>query len=89
MKAIKAKSQPDAQAALSLLRSDILRAHTNSLSVEGALVILRRAGSAVDQGDWETAQARVLELKAAYEVERSNYLGLADLTFIPIYAGVL
>jgi predicted negative regulator of RcsB-dependent stress response len=66
MTAISAHSEPDAKAALAVLRSDVLQAQSNSLSVEGALVILRRAGSAVDQGNWDAARDRLVELQSTY-----------------------
>jgi hypothetical protein len=66
MKAIQAKSQPDAQAAFYLLRSDVMRMRTNTLDLQAALSILYIVSNAVDKEDWATAQHGALALQATY-----------------------
>jgi hypothetical protein len=66
VKAIQAKSQPDAQAAFYLLRSDVMRMRTNTLDVQAALAILYSVSNAVDKEDWTTAQGGALALQATY-----------------------
>jgi hypothetical protein len=66
MKAIQAKSQNDAQAAFYLLRSDVMRMHTNTLDLQAALATLYSVSNAVDKGDWATAERGALTLQANY-----------------------
>jgi hypothetical protein len=66
VKAIQAKSQPDAQAAFYLLRSDVMRMRTNTLDVQAALAILYSVSNAVDKEDWTTAEGGALVLQATY-----------------------
>jgi hypothetical protein len=66
MKAVQAKSKPDAQAAFYLLRSDVMRMRTNTLDQQAALAILYKVSNAVDKEDWATAQNGVLALAASY-----------------------
>jgi hypothetical protein len=66
MKAIQAKSQPDAQAAFYLLRSDVMRMRTNTLDLQAALSILYIVSNAVDKEDWATAQHGAVALQASY-----------------------
>jgi hypothetical protein len=66
MKAIQAKSQYDAQAAFYLLRSDVMRMHTNVVDLQAALAILYSVSNAVDKEDWATAQRGALTLQASY-----------------------
>jgi hypothetical protein len=64
--AIQAKSQPDAQAAFYLLRSDAMRMRTNTLHLQAALAILYSVSNAVDKEDWATAQRGADALHASY-----------------------
>jgi hypothetical protein len=66
MKAIQAKSQNDAQAAFYLLRSDVMRMHTNVVDLQAALAILYSVSNAVDKEDWATAERGALALQASY-----------------------
>jgi hypothetical protein len=66
MKAIQAKSKPDAQAAFYLLRSDVMRMRTNVVDLQAALAILYVVSNAVDKEDWATAQNGALALQASY-----------------------
>ena len=64
--AIEAKSKPDAQAALDLLRSDIQRMRTNSPTMMAALARVYGVTNAVDREDWGAARDGILELRASY-----------------------
>jgi hypothetical protein len=66
IKAVQAKSKPDAQAAFYLLRSDVMRMRTNTLELQSALAILYTVSNAVDKEDWTTAQRGALSLQASY-----------------------
>jgi len=60
------QNQHDAQAALYLLRSDVLRMATDSLTMRAALANLYGVTNAVDKEDWDKAHSRLLELKGNY-----------------------
>ena len=64
--AIEAKAKLDAQAAMYLLRSDVLRMRTNSLSMQAAAASLYGVSNAVDREDWGDALKLLQALKATY-----------------------
>ena len=70
--AIEAKNEHDAQAALYLLRSDILRMATDSLTMQAALANLYGVTNAVDKEDWDKAHSRLLGLKETTVVIELN-----------------
>jgi ABC-type uncharacterized transport system auxiliary subunit len=64
--AIDARAKADAQAALYLLRADVLRMRTNTAEMQLALSRLYRATNAVDKEDWATARNALDLLGASY-----------------------
>jgi hypothetical protein len=66
MKAVDEKDQNAAQAAFYLLRSDVMRMHTNVYSVQAALAVLYKVSNAIDKEDWATARNGALALQATY-----------------------
>ena len=66
MAAIDAKSKQDAQAALYLLRADVMRMRTNAVEMQVALARLYGVTNAVDKEDWPTARAGTQTLRASY-----------------------
>ena len=65
-KAIDAKSLHDAQAALYLLRTDVMRMRTNAVEMQIALAALYAVANAVDKEDWAAARAALQALGANY-----------------------
>ena len=65
-KAIDAKSRPDAQAALYLLRTDVMRMRTNAVEMQVALARLYGVANAVDKEDWNAARAALQTLATNY-----------------------
>ena len=65
-KAIDAKSKHDAQAALYLLRTDVMRMRTNTVEMQIALARLYGAANAVDKEDWAAARPALQTLRANY-----------------------
>jgi hypothetical protein len=65
-KAIDAKSKQDAQAALYLLRADVMRMRTNTLEMQLALARLYGVTNAVDKEDWTAARTALQTLQANY-----------------------
>ena len=63
--AIDARAKADAQAALYLLRTDILRMRTNTLEMQAALARVYAVTNAVDKEDWGTARKGVEALAAS------------------------
>ena len=66
LQAIDAKAKADAQAALYLLRADVLRMRTNTAEMQLALARLYRVSNAVDKEDWATARSALDVLGASY-----------------------
>ena len=66
VQAIDAKAKADAQAALYLLRADVLRMQTNTAEMQLALARLYRVSNAVDKEDWATARNGLDVLAASY-----------------------
>ena len=66
LQAIDAKAKADAQAALYLLRTDVLRMRTNTAEMQLALSRLYRVTNAVDKEDWATARNALDALGASY-----------------------
>ena len=66
LQAIDAKAKADAQAALYLLRADVLRMQTNTAEMQLALARLYRVSNAVDKEDWATARNGLDVLAASY-----------------------
>jgi hypothetical protein len=64
--AIDAKSKQDAQAALYLLRADVMRMRTNTVEMQVALARLYGVTNAVDKEDWTAARAALQTLQANY-----------------------
>lgn len=64
--AIEAKSKEEAQAAFYLLRSDVLRMRTNSLTVLVALEHLYRTSNKIEKEDWGAARSDLQALKIAF-----------------------
>ena len=64
--AIDAKSKQDAQAALYLLRADVMRMRTNTVEMQLALSRLYGVTNAVDKEDWTAARAGIQTLRANY-----------------------
>lgn len=64
--AIDAKTKNDAQAALYLLRSDVLRMRTNIVEQQFALTRMYVVSNAVDKEDWPAARSAIQELAARY-----------------------
>ena len=64
--AIDAKTKNDAQAALYLLRSDVLRMRTNIVEQQFALTRMYVVSNAVDKEDWAAARSAIQELAARY-----------------------
>lgn len=64
--AIGRRAKTDAQAALNLLRDDVLRMQTNAPDMMAALALLYGVSNAVDAADWEKARKGILELRASY-----------------------
>jgi hypothetical protein len=64
--AIEAKAKADAQAALYLLRADVLRMQTNTAEMQLALARLYRVSNAVDKEDWATARNGLDVLATSY-----------------------
>ena len=64
--AIDAKNLQDAQAALYLLRSDVMRMRTNAPEMQLALSRLYVVTNAVDKQDWATARKAVELLRTYY-----------------------
>ena len=65
-KAIDAKSKHDAQAALYLLRTDVMRMRTNIADMQIALAGLYAVTNAVDKEDWAAARPALQTLRANY-----------------------
>jgi hypothetical protein len=65
-KAIEAKSKEEAQAAFYLLRSDVLRMRTNSLTTVVTLEHLYRTSNKIDKEDWGAARSDLQALKIAF-----------------------
>ena len=65
-KAIDAKSKQDAQAALYLLRTDVMRMRTNTVEMQIALARLYGVANAVDKEDWTAARAALQTLAVNY-----------------------
>jgi len=64
--AIDARAKPDAQAALYLLRTDVMRMRTNAVEMQLALARLYTVTNAVDKEDWGTARKAIDVLRANY-----------------------
>ena len=64
--AIDKRVKTDAQAALSLLRDDVLRMSTNATSMMAALALLYGVNNAVDAADWDKAREGIQELRTSY-----------------------
>lgn len=64
--AIDRRAKTDAQAALNLLRDDVVRMRTNAPTMMSALALLYGVSNAVDAADWEKARAGILELRVSY-----------------------
>jgi hypothetical protein len=64
--AIDANSKHDAQAALYLLRSDVLRMQTNIVEQQLALSRMYVAINAVDKEDWPAARSAIQVLAVSY-----------------------
>ena len=65
-KAIDAKSKQDAQAALYLLRADVMRMRTNTVEMQIALASLYTVTNAVDKEDWTAASTALHTLGTTY-----------------------
>jgi hypothetical protein len=64
--AVDAKSKQDAQAALYLLRADVMRMRTNSVDMQIALSFIYGVTNAVDKEDWTAARTSIQALRANY-----------------------
>jgi len=64
--AIDNKAKPDAQAALYLLRTDVMRMRTNAPEMQLALSRLYAVTNAVDREDWTAARSGIQTLRANY-----------------------
>lgn len=64
--AIDKRAKTDAQAALNLLRDDVMRMSTSAPNMMAALALLYGVSNAVDAADWEKARHEILELRASY-----------------------
>ncbi len=64
--AIDKRAKTDAQAALNLLRDDVMRMSTSAPTMMAALALLYGVSNAVDAADWEKARKEILELRASY-----------------------
>jgi hypothetical protein len=64
--AIDTKVKPDAQAALYLLRTDVMRMRTNAPAMQLALSRLYAVTNAVDKEDWTAARSGIQVLRANY-----------------------
>lgn len=64
--AINKRAKTDAQAALNLLRDDVMRMRTSAPTMMEALALLYGVSNAVDAADWENARTGILELRASY-----------------------
>ena len=65
-KAIDAKSLHDAQAALYLLRADVMRMRTNVVEAQIALAALYAVTNAVNKEDWAAARPALETLRVNY-----------------------
>ena len=66
LSAIDAKVKPDAQAALYLLRTDVMRMRTNTVDAQVALARLYAVANAVDKEDWAAARSSIEVLRTSY-----------------------
>jgi methylthioribose-1-phosphate isomerase len=64
--AIDKKAKQDAQAALYLLRADVMRMRTNAVEMQLALSRLYAVTNAVDKEDWTAARSGIQTLRTNY-----------------------